>query len=194
LIPRPETELIVEAALERFPAEASIRAADVGTGSGCLAVALARERARARVTATDISARALEIAAVNARRLGVEDRVTCRRGDLLDGVDAHERFDLIVSNPPYVPDGERAALQPEVREFEPADALFAGADGLAVIRRLIPEAAARLARHGWLIFEIGQGQASAVADLVRATPSLGPVAFKPDLQRIPRTAIAQRVR
>ena len=103
-----------------------------------------------------------------------------------------ERFDLIVSNPPYVPEGDRAALQPEVRDYEPAEALFAGPDGLDVIRRLIPAAAPRLTPGGYLIFEIGVGQDAAVAQLISATPGLKMVGLRNDLQGIPRTVVVQR--
>lgn len=196
LIPRPETEIIVEAALQRFPDDrAVLQIADIGTGSGCLAVTLAKERPAARVLATDISKAGFLVAQQNANRYGVEDRIVFAFGDLL--ADASQApftlFDLIVSNPPYVPDGERAALQPEVRDFEPAEALFAGPDGLDVIKRMIPAAAARLKNGGSLIFEIGVGQDAAVGELISASAGLKMVGLRNDLQGIPRTVVAERV-
>jgi len=196
LIPRPETELIVEAALQRFPDDrAVLHIADIGTGSGCLAVTLAKERPAARVLATDISKAGFLVAQQNANRYGVEDRVVFAFGDLLAEASqtTFNLFDLVVSNPPYVPDGARAALQPEVRDYEPANALFAGPDGLAVIRRMIPAAEARLKTGGSLIFEIGDGQDAAVGELIAAAPGLKMVALRNDLQGIPRTIVAERV-
>jgi release factor glutamine methyltransferase len=191
LIPRPETELLVELALGRLAPGQAVRIADVCTGSGCIAVALARECPTARVVATDVSAAAVEVARHNARVHGVAGRVDCVTSDLLAGVDGV--FDLIVSNPPYVPAGDQPGLQPEVRDHEPGLALFAGRDGLDVIRRLLPQAAARLAGDGGLIVEFGFGQADEVARLIRETAGLTIVAVQPDLQGIPRTAVARKI-
>ena len=196
LIPRPETEIIVEAALQRFPDDrAELQIADIGTGSGCLAITLAKERPAARVLATDISKAGFLVAQQNANRYGVEDRIVFALGDLLaeGSQTTSNRFDLIVSNPPYVPDGDRATLQPEVRDYEPAEALFAGPDGLDVIRRMIPAAAARLKTGGSLIFEIGVGQGAAVCELISAAPGLRMVGLRNDLQGIPRTVVAEGV-
>ncbi len=191
LIPRPESELLVEAALERFPSpEEPLLIADVCTGSGCVAVALAHERPRATIVATDLSEAAVEVARANAAYHGVAGRVQIRRADLLDGID--ERFDLIVANPPYVADQYRPILQPEVREHEPAMALFGGADGLALIRRLVPAAAEHLRPGGWLMFEFGFGQDNEIEELIAAASGLAFVGLRPDLQGIPRTAIARR--
>ena len=191
LIPRPETELIVETALEVFPdRDAVLSIADVCTGSGCLAVALAHERPRSRVVATDLSDAAVEVARANAAHHDVAGRVEVRRADLLDGID--ETFDLIVANPPYVADQFRPILQPEVREHEPAMALFGGADGLALIRRLVPQAADHLRPGGVLLFEFAFGQDIEIEELITATPGLSFVRLRPDLQGIPRTAIARR--
>ena len=195
LIPRPETELIVEAALQRFPDDrAPLQIADIGTGSGCLAVTLAKERPAARVLATDISAAGFLVAQQNASRYNVDDRVVFAFGDLLADASrtTFDTFDLIVSNPPYIPAGDRARLQPEVRDYEPPEALFAGPDGMDVIRRLIPAAAARLKRGGSLIFEIGVGQDAAVTQLISATPGLRMAGVRNDLQGIPRTVVAER--
>ena len=190
LIPRPETELIIETALGLFPDRLSaLRIADVGTGSGCLALTLAAELPAATVTATDTSSAAIDIARRNALALGVADRVTFAQADVLSAVDA--TFDLIVSNPPYVPEIDRPALQPEVVEYEPGNALFGGPDGLAVVRRVVNAAAASLAPSGWLLVEFGLGQADQVAQLISEAPGLTMVALKRDLQGIPRTAVAQ---
>lgn len=190
LVPRPETETIVEEALARLaPGGSAVRVADVGTGSGCLAVSIACEVPRARVLAIDVSAPALAVAASNAARHGVAGRVALMRGSLLDAV--RGPLDVIVSNPPYVPEGERPALPPEVRDFEPGVALFGGPDGLDAIRAIVAQARDRLRPGGWLIFELGVGQAPAVEALLVARGWAGS-AIRPDLQGIPRTAVARR--
>lgn len=189
LIPRPETELIVEAALTAFSkSSGAIDIADVGTGSGCLAVTLARERPASRIVATDISREALDIARLNARHFGVASRVELVETDLLKGVE--RMFDLIVSNPPYVPERDRPQLQPEVRDHEPARALFAGDDGLSVIRRLVDQVPARLKPEGRLIFEFGFGQAEDIRTLLSNTQSMVLLDIRRDLQGIARVAIA----
>lgn len=191
LIPRPETELVVQTALELFPyADAAFRACDVGTGSGCIAVSIARERPRASLAAVDVSDEALRVARRNAERHGVGDRVAFRQGDLL--AEAGTGLDLIVSNPPYVAERDRPTIQAEVGRYEPERALFAGPDGLDVIRRLVADAPARLAAGGRLVFEFGFGQADAVADLISRADGLTMVGLRRDLQEIPRVAIARR--
>jgi release factor glutamine methyltransferase len=191
LVPRPETEAIIEAALEYFPdARADAAIADVCTGSGCLAVALAFERAGARFVATDVSADALDVARQNAVRHHVADRVQFIRTDVLQQVD--REFDLIVANPPYVPLSDRPGLQPEVRDHEPAVALFGGHDGLSIVRRLVAESPARLKPGGMLIFELGLGQADAVRALISSAGGLTMIGLKDDLQGIPRVAVARR--
>jgi len=189
LIPRPETELIVEAVLELLNNAVAVRIADVGTGSGCLAVPIARERPQSSIVATDTSEEALAVAGRNADRHGVAGRIQFTRADLLDGIPGP--FDLVVSNPPYVREIDRADIQPEVR-WEPPDALFAGHEGLDVIRRLLPRATSRLTPGGTLMFEIGFGQADAVAGLISAAPGLTMCELRSDLQGIPRVAIARR--
>ena len=192
LIPRPETELIVETALAAFPdAKGALEIADVGVGSGCLAVALAKERPAARVVATDVSSAALDVARRNAARHGVNGRVELVETDLLNGID--RTFDLIVSNPPYVPESDRATLQPEVRDHEPPTALFGGRDGLAVIGRLLNRAAQWLKPNGRVIFEFGFGQSGAVTDLIAHARGLALLAVRDDLQGIPRVAISRRL-
>lgn len=163
LIPRPETELIVEESLSLFRDKAPGVIIDVGTGSGCLAVSLAAEFPDARVVATDISMAALGVARRNAAANGVEERIDFRLADLLDTIT--ERADLIVSNPPYVASGDAPGLVPEVREHEPHVALFAGEDGLHVYRRLFPSARPRLRAGGRLILEVGYDQDGAVIDI-----------------------------
>lgn len=191
LIPRPETEGLVEAVNELFPDhQAALRIADVCTGSGCVAVAIAFERPNARVIATDDSPAALDVARRNTVRHALTDRVDCVRGDLLTPLSG--RFDVIVANPPYVPSGARAGLQPEVRDFEPAKALFAGADGLDIIRRLVQESPAHLTPDGYLMFEFGDGQEMPVRELISASVGLRMVDIKRDLQGIARIAIGKR--
>lgn len=191
LIPRPETELIVQHALERFPdRDAQLAIADVCTGSGCLAVALAHERPRATLVATDLSAEALEVARRNAARHQVGGRIRFVQTDLLRGVD--DRFDLIVSNPPYVPERDRVSLQPEVRDHEPAIALFAPDNGLFVIRGLVEQSAPHLKRGGILMFEFGFGQDVDIEQLIADAPGLTMIGLERDLQGIARTAVARR--
>jgi release factor glutamine methyltransferase len=186
LIPRPETEQLIEVVVERLPANTSIRICDVGTGSGSIAVTLAHALPQASVIALDRSAAALEVAKQNAALHGVGHRIRFVCSDLLSAVEG-ETFDVIVSNPPYVPNDE--PLEPQVRDYEPHAALFAGPTGLEVYRRLIPQAHAALAPGGWLLMEIGHGQRDALANLLAGWDR---VEFRPDLQGIPRVAIAQR--
>jgi release factor glutamine methyltransferase len=190
LIPRPETEIIVETALglglDRW---APLCIADIGTGSGCLAVTLAAEFPNARVIATDTSGAALAVAQQNANALGVARRLTVTGADVLGGIPGP--FDLIVSNPPYIPDSDQQALEPEVSAHEPAGALFGGADGLDVIRRIVRDAPRLLKPSGLLLVEFGLGQADQMAGLISATPGLTMVALKRDLQGIPRIAVAR---
>jgi len=191
LIPRPATELILEAMQELFPNRSvPLQVADVCTGCGCLAVAIARERPSAVVRATDISAPALVVARRNAARHGVTDRIVFSEGDLLETVDG--LFDAIVANPPYVIDRARPALQPEVRDHEPSVALFGGADGLAIVARLVATAPERLRHGGFLIFEFGLGQELEIERLLEQSPELTLVSLRRDLQGIARTAIACR--
>ena len=190
LIPRPETEGLVESVIEFFPdRHAAIRIADVCTGSGCVAIAIAVERPNAQVVATDASTPALLVARRNVERHQVGERVTCVQGDLLAPLSGS--FDAVVANPPYVPLVSRNGLQPEVRNFEPALALFGGADGLDLIRRLVVESAPLLQTNGYLMFEFGDGQETAVRQLISDSDTLRMVDVKHDLQGIGRIAIAQ---
>jgi release factor glutamine methyltransferase len=186
LIPRPETEHLVEAVLARVGRDAAVRICDVGTGSGAITVALAHALPRAQATAVDLSSAALAVAKENAERHGVTGRVRFVESDLLNAVRG-ERFDVVVSNPPYVAEGE--VLEAQVREYEPREALFAGPTGLEIYRRLIPEAWEALVPEGWLLMEMGHGQREALAELLTDWDG---VEFVADLQGIPRVAIAQR--
>lgn len=163
LIPRPETELLVELALERLPADAPVRMADLGTGSGAIALALASERPQARIIATDASAEALAVAQRNAQRLGVRN-VQFAQGDWLAPLQG-ERFALIVSNPPYIEADDPHLVQGDLR-FEPTSALASGDDGLDDIRRIVDDAREVLEPHGWLLFEHGWNQGEAARALL----------------------------
>jgi release factor glutamine methyltransferase len=189
LVPRPETELVVEAALELAGAGAEQRIVDVGTGSGCIAVSLAVSLPGARVTATDASAAALAVARRNARQHDVEDRIAFIEGDLFAGVEG--AADLIVSNPPYVPVGDLASLPPEVARYEPHLALVAGDDGLSAIGRLLGEGRQHLAPAGHLVVEFGFGQASSVTALAAAA-GWRLHSMRHDLQQIPRVIVLGR--
>jgi len=190
LIPRPETEHLVEQAiLMARGIGPRVRIVDLGTGSGAIAVALAHALPDAKITAIDLSPEALKIACDNAERNGVGARIRFLQGDLLAPV-AAEQFDLIVSNPPYVPSTDRESLAIEVRQHEPHLALFAGADGLDVYRHLIPSAARALIRGGSLALEIGYGQVDSVRRLL-AGAGFSNIEFRPDLQGIPRVACAE---
>lgn len=170
LVPRPETEIIVERLVHLVRGGAAVRSVlDIGTGSGCVAIALARHLPDARIHASDISPAALAVAQRNAADHAVADRIDFRTGDLLspwEDVRAAGGFDVIVSNPPYIPATELAALPPTVRDHEPALALDGGSDGLAVIRRILEESPTYLAGGGHLLMEIGHDQAGLVRDLL----------------------------
>jgi release factor glutamine methyltransferase len=203
LVPRPETEHVVEAVLDRArphlgerqspPAtlpesERSLRIVDVGTGSGAIAFALAKELPTARIHATDISPEALEVARLNAARLELSSRIEFRQADLLAGF-SPASFDMVVSNPPYVGESEQDSVQLEVRKFEPRNAVFAGATGVEVIERLIPQALQALIPGGWLVFEIS----GTIADEVRLLLSgWNGIEIRNDLQAIARVAIARK--
>ena len=193
LIPRPDTELIVELALERFPdRNAEIEIVDVGTGCGCLAVTLACEFPRARLVATDVSLDALEVARQNAVRHAVANRIAFHHVSLVTSAD---QADLIVSNLPYVAFEQRPAMAADVRDYEPAVALFAPDGGLGLIRALVShvaDAGALRRGSGWLVFEFGFGQEDAVRQLLDEDGRYTDVSLTSDLQGIPRTACARR--
>jgi release factor glutamine methyltransferase len=195
LIPRPETELVIEEALahltsagHELPSGAAV--IDVGTGSGCLAITLALERPELQIVAGDTSDAALTVARDNAQTHGVADRIRFVPGSLIPAAAAP--IALVVANPPYVAEADRLSLPKDVLDFEPAPALFAGPDGLDVIRALIPAAARDLVPGGALVMEIGQGQASEVDRLIRATGVLTVGHVRDDLQGIPRVVVVRK--
>jgi len=190
LIPRPDTETLVEHALECIPNDTACRVLDVGTGSGAVAVTIAAERPLSFVTATDISDAALEVASRNAERLEVNSRIRFERADLLSGA---EQYDVIVSNPPYITQSEMATLQTEVREHEPVIALEAGEDGLDVVRALLTAAEPATARGAQMLIEIGAGQAASVVSFAAEHTAWQSVAVYPDLSRIERVVHLRRI-
>jgi release factor glutamine methyltransferase len=188
LVPRPDTEFVVEAALE-LAGGRDVRIVDVGTGSGCIAISLAVELPSASVVAVDLSRPALEVARRNADRHGVRDRMTFVESNLLENVSG--TADLIVSNPPYIANGDATTLPPEVVKYEPHLALFGGEDGLAAVRRLFDTAADHLAPGGHLVIEFGYAQESDVAALAAAT-GWHAVEVRRDLAQIPRVIALRR--
>ena len=189
LTPRPETETLVEAALSKVDAaESTVRILDLGTGSGAIALSLASELPHAEITATDISTSALQIATENADHLHMRERIRFLAGNLFEPV-ASERFDLVVSNPPYVARDDAASLPPEL-SHEPEVALFAGADGLEVIRRLVAEAGNHLSPGGWLFFELSPEQIE-TAEIELAKAGFGEIERRFDLARLVRVVGAR---
>ena len=190
LIPRQETEFIIEETLALAGKDGHPLIVDVGTGSGCIAISLALEIPGARVIATDLSRHALGVARRNAARHDVSNRITFVETSFLDDVEAP--VDIIVSNPPYVPSVSERGLTPEVRDYEPSVALFGGEDGLEGLRSVLEGAATRLAPGGWLVMEFGCGQDDGVTDLVSRVDELEVVKIRHDLQDIPRTVVCRR--
>jgi len=188
LIPRPETEELLERVLRLAPRERDIRCIDLGTGSGVIAVCLARYLARATITAVDISEAALCLARENAEMNGVSDRITFRESDWFEHVDG--QFDLVVSNPPYVAADDLDGLPPEVRLHEPTVALDGGRDGLERIEALIGSVRERVLPGGAILLEIGHGQAERVTALLRDA-GLREVVVEPDLAGVERFAVAR---
>jgi release factor glutamine methyltransferase len=191
LIPRPETELLIEISSAFLAAHPKSVVADLGTGSGCLAITLALEHPAATLYATDLSEAALAVARQNATRWDVADRVQFAQGRYLEGVP--QPIDLIVSNPPYVPLRDRATLQPEVVAHEPALALFGGDDGLRDVRAILEASRHALAPTGLIACEIGIGQAEALATDVAKMDGLELGEIRQDLQGIPRVIVARRM-
>ena len=190
LIPRPDTETLVEHALECIPEDAPCRVLDVGTGRGAIAVTIAAERPLAQVTATEISEAALKVASENAERLEVAGRIRFDRANLLSGAG---QYDVIVSNPPYITVSEMKTLQAEVREYEPVTALEAGEDGLDVVRALLATAEPVTANGAQMLIEVGSGQAAAVVDFAAEHTAWQLVAVYPDLNRIERVVHLRRI-
>lgn len=194
LIPRPETELLVESALQEIgDAEAAPLICDIGTGSGCIAIALLHERPRARAVAVDVSLAAVLLASRNAARHTVSGRVSFVVADCFSTFrKGNPSFDLIVSNPPYIADGDLAGLQREVRDYEPRVALTSGSDGLSMIRNLLEAAPAFLVDGGQLIFEIGYGQRTDIEELIDARV-WQVTSIRDDLQGIPRIVTLRKL-
>lgn len=188
LIPRPETEHVVETVLELARTKPRCRLVDVGTGSGCIALALAKELPLAEVHAVDISPEALEIARTNAARLELDQRVSFRQSDLLASFEPVPQFDLVISNPPYVGLNEPEKVQRQVREFEPKVAVFSGETGLETYQRLIPQARKLLKPGGWLVMEIGYSIEDCVRQMLAGWAEIN---ITPDLQGIPRVVFAR---
>ncbi len=196
LIPRPETELLVEYAAQRIPAERKAIIVDVCTGSGCIAVAIARKRPHARLIATDLSIPSLAVARQNAVYHAVGERITWLEGDLLGamaGQGLEGQVDLILSNPPYIAEADWATLQPEVRLFEPRGALVAGPQGTELHERLLHESGRYLSPGGALILEIGAGQARALRRIVEQTPGYKFHRLIYDEAGLERVVIVERV-
>ena len=183
LIPRPETEVLVEEVLlwARETNATGLSALDMGTGSGVIALSLLREGPFQRVVATDVSLDALSLARENAQGLGLSQAVEFRHGDGYAPLAAGERFDVVVSNPPYVPQGDREGLAPEVRDWDPPEALFAGPEGLDVLLPLVEQAGQHLSPGGLLAVEVGYGQAGKVARAMERTGVFREIRIRPDL-------------
>ncbi len=191
LIPRHETELLVERALEILKDTEKPSFFEAGVGTGCISISILHSIETAKAMAVDISQQALDLARRNAERHGVSERLCLLKSDLF--AEAHGKFDIIVSNPPYIPLGDAAQLQAEVINFDPPEALFAGVDGLGVIRRIVAEAPQFLMPQGYLLIEIGQGQAASVKGTL-GQDEWASVEIFADLQGIPRTLVARAAR
>ncbi len=193
LIPRPETEMLVMEALEFLRGVTAPKVVDVGTGSGCIAVAIACHAPTTSVTAIDVSEAALAVARRNAARHQVEDRMTFQRGDLFAPLSATDTFDMIVSNPPYVATDDQTGLDPDVVRHEPHDALFAGGDGLAVIRRIIEAAPQHLRPGGTLLIEFSPEQTDAITGLFDQSGQFEEVTILRDTSQQSRAVRARRL-
>lgn len=191
LVPQPDTEILVQAALDRLAAKPAARIADIGTGSGAIVLSLLYYRKELQASAVDISADALAVAAENAASLGVVERVMFCEGDLLAPL-AGQQFAAIVSNPPYIPTADIAGLAPEVRTAEPMGALDGGADGLVFYRRLVADAPALLASDGFLAMEVGIHEAAPVAALAQASGAFARTEVLKDLAGIERVVVCWR--
>ncbi len=196
LVPRPETELLVDAVLEHLEANADPRRAprvlDLGTGSGCIALALAHEHPGVQLTATDASEEALELARENAAACGLTQRISFAGGRWFDAVAPDDRFDVIVSNPPYIALEERAGLPGDVRDWEPAAALFAVDGGLADIRDILEDAPRHLLAGGLLVLELAEQRAMQVAEWLDGAHDWNAVEVRADLTGRPRMLLARR--
>ncbi len=195
LIPRPETELVVESAVRTAGKRPGLTIIDLCTGSGCIAVSLAKELPGARIFATDVSEKALSVARKNARRQDVSDRIRFVEGDLFEPIaelDIRGKVDILTANPPYIRSGDLRGLQPEVRDFEPEIALIAGPRGREIHQIIIEAAPAFLKKRGTLIMEMGEGQADALVKIVNENGSYEPPEILKDLAGIERVIVAQK--
>jgi len=189
-IPRPETEVLVEKALEVLPADTPARVLDLGSGSGNIALSVAAELPGSTVTAVDTDDAAVRLTRANAARAGVSESVEVMSGDLFEPLSGEAAFDLIISNPPYIPEGMRESLPAEVRDFEPAGALFAGPEGLDLIRRIVAGAPGHLADGGWLVLEVDESHAGRVEEMLAGEGWTGVEVFQ-DLAGRPRVVRAR---
>jgi release factor glutamine methyltransferase len=192
LIPRPETELLVEVVLTWARERETLELLDVGTGSGAIALSLLLEGPFTRGVGTDASVRALDFARINRDAAGLQSRLELRFGSLFEPLESGERFDVVVANPPYVAEGDREGLQAEVVEWEPHEALFAGSDGLALYRQVVPGAAGALRPSGLLALEVGNGQAERVVDLIREIAEFDDAIIHKDLSGRDRIVTASK--
>jgi release factor glutamine methyltransferase len=193
LIPRPETEVLVDVALRCLDGRGAPRVLELGCGSGAVSISVAREREDARVVATDLSAAAVAVARGNARRHDAAERLAFLCGDLFAPLAHRPRFDAVLCNPPYIRRTDLDSLEPEVRDFEPRLALDGGEDGLDFYRRIAAEAAAHLKPGGWLVLEVGDGQAEPAAAVLRAGHRLEVVEVASDLAGVPRVLVGRSV-
>lgn len=194
LIPRPETEVLVEKAIDLIKENNSAPASvlDIGTGSGAIAVSIAKYCPAANIVATDISQPALEVAASNAKKHGVAERTGFLQGDLFSPIEKNQKFDIIVSNPPYISSSELEKLQPEITKYEPVRALDGGPDGLAYYRKIASMAHDYLTEKGHLLLETGMGQADSVIEMLRAASAYSSISKVRDLSGIDRVVLASK--
>jgi release factor glutamine methyltransferase len=191
LIPRPETEILVETAIEILEKQKNHNFCDIGTGTGCIAIAILKNLPAASAVAVDVSRKALKVAAGNARKHFVADRLILEKSDVFSAFDSKPSdFSLIVSNPPYVSETDSQFLPREVKDFEPHTALFSGADGLDVIKKLLCNAPQHLIKGGYLLFEIGYGQSETIIKLIDKN-IWNLIKIRADLQKIPRVVVLQ---
>lgn len=190
LVPRPETEHLVEWALELLP-KGDARALDIGTGTGCIPIAITKHHSTVNITSVDIKATNLKLARRNAELNQVSDRIKFIESDLFESVEERGPFDLICSNPPYIPDADWSGLADDIRNFEDRDALLAGVDGLDIVRRIVSESQVHLKPGGHLLMEIGHDQAETVSALLEEN-GFTDVGFRKDLAGIDRVALGRK--
>lgn len=195
LVPRPETEILVESIFKNLEAENSgkpLKVLELGTGTGAISIALAKGWPNAEIWAVDLSLDALDVAGGNVNYHGLESRIHLLHGDLYEAVsDFGKTFDLIVSNPPYIPTGEIQTLSTEVKDHEPVMALDGGSDGLEIIRRIVDKSGQHLKNHGWLFLEIGDGQGKMTLDILKSSNIFKEYQILPDLSNRERIAMAK---